>query len=251
MYIAQETKGLDIHCVNAKEVFGRWLKWEIPAFVVIEGKKVPCPYAGKRVDFIPTDEFKKHPFGGALRKLIKEIWYGLAYGKSAYGFATLVGADGRMIGERVAQAMLDALLDSVPGMRKWMQWVEAFVRKHHGIYSLGGRWCDLSQEMESGDEWQHRRAFRRAYNFPMQATAAEIIGVAMVRLWKCAEFAALLFKAFLQVHDELVTRGPTGNVEKAAPILVGHMKGADANGTKLIVDLQVSYGTGYNYFEAK
>jgi DNA polymerase I-like protein with 3'-5' exonuclease and polymerase domains len=251
MYIAQETKGLDIHCANAREVFGKWLGWVVPDYVVIERRRVACPYAGKRVDRIPIEEFKAHPYGGILRKLIKEIWYGLAYGKSAYGFATLIGADGKMIGERQALAMLNALLDAVPGMRKWMRWVEAFVRKHGGIYSLGGRWCDLSHLLETGDEWAIKAAYRKAYNFPMQATAADIMGCAMVSVTRCLEFIETLFRIFLQVHDELVTRGPERNADKAEGLLVRHMKNATANGTKLIVDLQVGSGRGYNYFDAK
>lgn len=251
MYIAQETKGEDLHCKNAREVFGKWLKWTVPEYVIAEGQKVKCPYAGRTVDYIPLHEFKEHPFGKALRKIIKEIWYGLAYGKTVYGFALLTGADGRMIGEQLARAMLDALLDAVPGMRKWMRWVEAYVRKHGGIYSLGGRWCDLSQWMEAPEEWQWQKGFRKGYNFPMQATAAEIIGVAMVMVWKCLELARLEFKTILQVHDELVQRGPVCNGEEAEPILVKHMKNADANGTKLLVDLQVKASRAYNYFEAK
>jgi DNA polymerase I-like protein with 3'-5' exonuclease and polymerase domains len=251
MYVAQETKDLDIHCLTAREVFGKWLGWTVPDFVKIEGKKVPCPYAGKRADHIPTEEFKAHPWGGILRKLIKEIRYGLAYGKSPYGFATLVGADGKMIGERVAGQMIDALLEAEPGQRKWMRWVEEFVRKHGGIYSLGGRWCDLSVFLESGDDWELKKAYRKAYNFPCQATAADIMATATVAVWQCQQFRATGFRTFLQVHDELVTRGPECNIEIADPLLVGHMKSATANGVPLIVPLQVKSGRGHNYFEAK
>ncbi len=52
----------DIHCENAKYVFGTHLGWTVPAFTNVEGKKVACAYAGKRVDAIPSDEFKKHPY---------------------------------------------------------------------------------------------------------------------------------------------------------------------------------------------
>lgn len=241
---------IDMHSNNARAVFGTWLKWVIPASVKVDGKPILCKYAGETVDAIPVAEFKSHPFGAVCRDLIKAIWYGLAYGKGAYGFSTLIGADGRPIGESTAQMMIDALLDAVPGMRRWFQWVEAFVREWHGIYSLGGRWCDLSLEM-AGDEWNHRRAFRRAYNFPMQATGAEIIGDAMVRLMRDAEFRELGFRICLQVHDELVARGPEQNLARAAEILVFHMTHATANGTPLMFPVQVSWGSGANYYEAK
>lgn len=242
---------VDMHSNNARSVFGKWLKWVIPASVKVDGKPILCPHAGETVDTIPVVEFKSHPFGAICRDLIKAIWYGLAYGKGAYGFSTLIGADGRPIGESVAQSMIDALLDSIPGMRRWFAWVEAFVREHHGIYSLGGRWCDLSEEMESGDEWLWKRAFRRAYNFPMQATGAEIIGDAMCRIRRCREFLELGYRICLQVHDELVARGPEKHLERATQLLVHHMTSATANGTPLMFAVQVSSGSGSTYYEAK
>lgn len=246
-----QARGEDMHSNNARNVFGTWLGWTVPPAVVIEGKPALCQYAGERVDAIPAAGFKKHPFGGRLRDNIKAIWYGLSYGKGAYGFSTLVGVDGKMIGEAVAGQMVDALLSSVPGMGCWFEWVEAFVKEHHGIYSLDGRWCDLSEEMSSSDEWMHKRAYRRAYNFPMQATGAGIIGDAMVRVSLCPRLRALGYRIVLQVHDELVTRGPLAHVEEAGEILRGHMVSATANGTKLMVPLQVSVGHGADYFEAK
>lgn len=244
-------RGVDMHSNNARDVFGTWLKWTVPDTVLFEGKHVKCPYAGKTAEWIPVEEFKKHPFGAYLRSMIKAIWYGLTYGKGAYGFSTLPGADGKPIGEELAGAMVGALLDAVPGMRKWFAWVEEFVRKWHGIYSLGGRWCDLSEEMLSKLEWMIRRAFRRAYNFPMQATGAEIIGDAMVRVGADVEWSALGFKVCLQVHDELVARGPKKRLARATEILTGHMLSATANGTKLLVPLQVGTGSGSNYYDAK
>jgi DNA polymerase I-like protein with 3'-5' exonuclease and polymerase domains len=237
-----QLKGADMHSNNAREVFGKWLRWTVPAGM---------PYAGKLANAIPVDELKKHPFGKVLRDMIKAIFYGLSYGAGAYKFGTMTGADGKEIGEKVAGQMIDALLSAVPGMRKWFVWVEEYVRKHHGVYSLGGRWCDLANEMESDNEWDHKRAFRRAYNFPCQATAAEIIGSAMLNVNACDELRDLGYRTMLQVHDELILRGPLENVKRAGELLTGCMKAATANGTRLLVNLQTSLGHGDNYSEAK
>lgn len=237
MYEDQDKNGknVDIHSNNARNVFGKWLGWKIPPHVVVEGKPILCKWAGETVDVIPVEEFKKHPYGKICRDLIKAVWYGLAYGKGAYGFSTLIGTDGQMIGEARAQEMIDALLDSVPAMRRWFEWVIEYVNEYHGIYSLDGRWCDLSIEMSTDDEWMHKRAYRRANNFPMQAAGAGIIGDAMVRVRSCKELASL---------------GPH-EFERAKVLLVGHMKSATANGTPLLVPLQVSVGHGVDYYEAK
>jgi DNA polymerase I-like protein with 3'-5' exonuclease and polymerase domains len=247
---------VDIHSNNARSVFGVWLGWTVPETITVKDKlgsnqEVRPKYAGQRVDKIPVTEFKEHPFGEILRDIVKAVWYGLAYGKGAYGFSTLVGADGKMLGEDRAQEMIDALLSAVPGMRNWFAWVDDYVKENHGIYSLGGRWCDLSLEMETGDEWKAKRAFRRAYNFPMQATGAEIIGDAMVRVMRDKVLRNLGFRTCLQVHDELVLRGPLVNVEEAKLRFGGHMRAATANGVTLMFQPEISIGHAPTYGEAK
>ena len=250
---------VDIHSNNAREVFGTWLKWVVPKRMLVKderGNKVEVTpeYAGCNVNQIPVAKFKKHPFGGLLREMIKAVWYGMAYGKREYGFQTLLGADGKPIGEKMALKMVNALLDAVPGMRRWDEWVTEFVREHHGIYSLGGRWCDLEREC-AGDcddrDWDFKRAVRRALNFPMQATGAEIIGDAMVRVLRDKVLRKLGFRTCLQVHDELVLRGPLDNVVEAQSRLVRHMREATANGTQLLVQVEVSSSYADSYDKAK
>lgn len=220
--------------------------------VTVEGKVVECRHAGQRVDAIPTEEFKKHPYGAVLRNMIKTVWYGLFYGKGAYGFSILPGPDGNPIGEKTAQRMLDGIEAAVPGPFNWQRWVRKYVDKNRGIYSLGGRWCPLYEETDdNAPDWLRSRAYRRAYNFPMQATGAEIIGDAMVRVGRDPELRRLGFRTCLQVHDELVVHGPLRTVERATEILKYHMVSATANGTSLLVPLQVSAGHGPNYYEAK
>ena len=233
----------DIHCENAKTVFGYYLGWTVP-----EG----MPYAGQRVDEIPTAEFKKHPYGELLRDMIKTVWYGLQYGKGAYGFSTLPGPDGKPIGEEVAQRMLDGIAKAVPGPFKWQEWCREYIRKYKGIYSLGGRWCPLGELLYDGaPEWMIARARRRAYNFPIQASAAELIGDAMVRVNSDPEMAATGFRICLQVHDELVMRGPEENWQRCGELLRKHMTSATCNGVPLLVPLQASVGHGANYYDAK
>jgi DNA polymerase I-like protein with 3'-5' exonuclease and polymerase domains len=242
---------VDLHSNNARNVFGTWLKWTVPPKMKVKGQEVEPKYAGQNVNQIPVNEFKEHPFGKRLRDMIKAIWYGLAYGKRGFGFQTLKGVDGKQIGLKMADKMVDALLDAVPGMRLWDEWVRDYVRDNHGIYSLGGRWCDLERECSTGDDWDFARAVRRALNFPMQATGAEIIGDAMVRLSRCPMWRDTGFRVCLQVHDELVARGPEVNVKEAQRILVGHMRSATANGTKLLFQVECSSSYALNYAECK
>lgn len=241
---ALEPGAPDFHSTNARRVFGELLGWRIPERFC----GVPC--LPGRVDVIPIDKVKEHPYTNHLRELSKEVLYGVFYGKRGYGFATLPNGDGGMVGEQRATEIVNALLDAIPALRKFEQWTESFVRRHAGVYSLDGRWCDLSLEM-AGDEWLQRRAIRRALNFPMQAAGAGIIGDAMVRASLCPELKALGYRLVLQVHDELVMEGPAESVATANEILRRHMTAATANGIALLVPLQVTVGHGPDYLSAK
>ncbi len=242
----------DIHVENAKWVFGKWLGWKVPKHCLKDGRLVNCTYAGERVDAIPSAEFKEHPFGAILRGLIKTVWYGLQYGKGPYGFSVLEGPDGKPIGEKVAAEMLAGIEQAVPPIFKWQRWCRDFVDKYRGIYSLGGRWCPLYEETEpNAPDWLRNRAYRRAYNFPMQATGAEIIGDAMLRLARCIEWIASEYRVFLQVHDELASKGLLAKLEMAARAKKRAMQSATANGTSLLVPLQVTVEYGPNYYDTQ
>jgi DNA polymerase-1 len=166
---------------------------------------------------VQPEEVKKHadPVVNWYRELIKAIWYGLQYGKGAWGFgSTLFNQDGSALGDEAAQKMIDALLDARPGVRLWQDWVWQFIQEHHGIPSLGGRWCDLTDLMR-GDEWRQKRAHRRALNFPEQAGAADLVGWAMHLVNTDEVLRQLGFSLILQIHDELVLEGPECNAEEA------------------------------------
>lgn len=242
----------DIHVVNAQTVFGQHLGWTVPELALVEGKKVACTLAGHNVRDIPVAQFKSHPHGAILRGMIKTTWYKIQYGGNAYGLSTMPGPDGKPIGEAAAQRMLDALEKAVPGPFKWQAWCRDFVDEWHGIYSLDGRWCSLDVESaDNAPDWLRARGYRRAYNFPMQAAGAGIIGDAMVRVGRDERWHATGFRVCLQVHDELVARGPLDNVGPAGERLKLNMESATANGVKLLVPLQVKVDHGPNYFDAK
>jgi DNA polymerase-1 len=166
---------------------------------------------------VEPEQIKKHadPVVNWFRELIKAVWYGLQYGKGAWGFgSTLFNTDGSPLGDEAAQKMIDALLDARPGVRLWQAWVWDYIVEHHGIPSLGGRWCDLSDLMR-GDEWRQKRAHRRALNFPEQAGAADLVGWAMHLVATDPILARLGFSLVLQIHDELVLEGPECNAAEA------------------------------------
>ena len=84
-------------------------------------------------------------------------------------------------------------------------------------------------------------------NPPIQGTAADIIKIAMIRVWKALRDAGLRSKLILQVHDELVIETYLEEEEQVRQILTEHMKSA----AELAVTLEIDLHTGMNWYEAK
>ena len=84
-------------------------------------------------------------------------------------------------------------------------------------------------------------------NSPIQGTAADIIKIAMIRVWKALKEAGLKSKLILQVHDELVIETFLDEEEQVRGIFSENMKEA----ADLAVTLEVDLHTGKNWYEAK
>lgn len=224
----------DIHAVNARMVFGRYLGWT---------------RHGRRVEEFPLECFKDdaYPDLVQLRQDIKAVWYGLMYGKSAFGFATSLRDDNdEPIGEKAAQAIVDAIFQAVPGVPRYQNFIADYVVEHHGVPGLGGAWCDLSALTKSGDKWDLKRAIRVAQNYPMQEGGARIIGRAMVDITDDPFLWDAGLRIERQVHDEFDMRIP-----ESAPIpsvidrISYHMTSYGLDSA-----LQVSIGVGTNWDNA-
>lgn len=222
----------DIHAVNARRVFTQ-LGWEVN---------------GRPVSAYSIEDFKEVKGCILLRKMIKAISYGIAYGKSVYGFSTsLHDASGNPIGEEKARAVYDAYMDAIPGIPRYHAWTWDFIKKYKGIVGLGGRWCDLRELME-GDEWQQKRAHRVAQNFPLQEGGAAVVGAAGVAIMKDETLRSAGLLAERQVHDEWNWRVPSGvNMPWLQTKIRRHM----ISSFPLTVPLQVTMGTGANWHDAK
>lgn len=227
--------GRDLHSENARLVFGRYLGWT---------------RHGRKVSEYPLEAFKDPslPDVVQLRQDIKAVWYGLMYGKSAYGFATsLRDANGQPIGEEAARRIIAALYEAVPGIPRYQAYVLEYIKEHHGIPGLSGAWCDLGELTRSGDKWKVARAHRIAQNYPMQEGGARVIGHAMVELGADTRLIEAGLKLERQIHDELDFRFPIGTDEVWLKGLVEkHMTSYPLHST-----LSVKMGIGENWDAAK
>ena len=93
------------------------------------------------------------------------------------------------------------------------------------------------------------RAFgeRVARNMPIQGTAADIIKIAMVRVYNRLKEEKMDAKLILQVHDELIVEAPENEIDKAAKILQEEME----NACQMKVRLRADVNTGKTWYDAK
>ena len=101
-------------------------------------------------------------------------------------------------------------------------------------------------ELASSNFMQRSFGERVAMNSPIQGTAADIIKIAMIRVWKKLRQAGFSSRLILQVHDELVIETRQEEVEQVRRILEESMKQA----AQLAVPLEVDLHTGENWYEA-
>ena len=102
-------------------------------------------------------------------------------------------------------------------------------------------------ELSSSVFMQRSFGERVAMNSPIQGTAADIIKIAMIRVWKALREAGLKSRLILQVHDELVIETALEEEEQVREILTKNMKAA----ADLAVTLEIDLHTGENWYEAK
>lgn len=190
-------------------------------------------YVGSKVFDVGIDEVTPE-----LRRRVKAMSYGLAYGLSSFGLAAQLD-----IPQREAKSIMDSYFERFGGVKTYLQSVVEEARKDGYTSTLFGRRRYLP-ELTSTNRIARENAERAALNAPIQGTAADIIKVAMVRVDR--RLKDLKSRVLLQVHDELVVEVAPGELDEVAAILREEMDGA----ITLRVPLEVSTGHGSNWDEA-
>ena len=133
-----------------------------------------------------------------LRRRVKAVSYGLAYGQSAYGLANGLG-----ITNAEATRMMDDYFARFGGVRDYLHAVVDEAR-NTGYTETAARPPPLPPGSDLDNAPRRQMAERMALNAPIQGSAADIIKVAMLRVEKALGEAGLRSRLLLQVHDELV-----------------------------------------------
>jgi DNA polymerase-1 len=175
------------------------------------------------------------------RRRAKVINFGIVYGLSAFGLSQRLG-----ISREDAQAFIDAYFKRYQGVRAWLDKTLEEVRHQKYSRTLFGRIRPIP-DINSKDSNLRHFAERTAVNSPIQGTAADIIKIAMIRVYNALRDNGLSSKILLQVHDELVLEAPEAEVEQTCVMVKEEMEGA----ARLVVPLKVDLNVAGNWMDMK
>ena len=186
-------------------------------------------------------------FGAALdevspemRRKAKAVNFGIAYGMSAFGLAERLN-----IPRTEAADIIRQYFTRYPGIRKYMDKTIEFAREHGYVETMMHRRRYL-RDINSGNANVRGFAERNAINAPIQGTAADMIKIAMIRIFQEFENRKLKSKMIMQVHDELVFDTPKVEVKEVKSILLDKMPGAIPLDVPVVIDMN----NGDNWLEA-
>ena len=172
-----------------------------------------------------------------MRRQIKAMSYGLAYGLSAYGLAQQLD-----LSPTDAAVLMNNYFERFGGIQSYLKSVVATAAKKGYTETILGRRRYLP---DLTDENRARReiAERAALNAPIQGSAADIIKLAMLNAAKAIEESGMKSRLLLQVHDELIFEVAKGESEKLSELVRREMGSA----YKLSVPLDVNIGIGQSW----
>ena len=189
-------------------------------------------FVGARAFGVPIEEVTAE-----LRRRVKAMSYGLAYGLSAFGLAAQLG-----ISAEEAREQMEAYFTRFGGVRDYLREVVEVARKDGYTSTLFGRRRYLP-DLTSDNRQRREVAERAALNAPIQGSAADIIKVAMLGVQRALASAGLRSRMLLQVHDELVLEVVGSERETVEELVRVEMGSA----YPLDVPLEVSVGTGHSW----
>ena len=199
-------EGLDVHTATASRVYG-----------------------------VPVDQVSKD-----MRRHAKTVNFGIIYGISAFGLSERL-----KIPRREAAEIIQNYFGKYPGIHQYMEKTIEFAREHGYVETILGRRRYLS-DIRSANGVVRAYAERNAINAPIQGSSADMIKIAMIRIFDEMQRRNMKSKMILQVHDELVFDTYKEEVEALKLLVDDKMKNALTLDVPVVVDIN----TGNNWLEA-
>ncbi|MFI6940886.1 DNA polymerase I [Streptomyces sp. NPDC050418] len=183
---------------------------------------------------------EKSAVDAEMRRKIKAMSYGLAYGLSAFGLSQQLNIEA---GE--ARGLMDTYFERFGGVRDYLRRVVDEARATGYTATMLGRRRYLP-DLNSDNRQRREAAERMALNAPIQGTAADIVKIAMLNVDKALQAEHLTSRLLLQVHDEVVLEIAPGEREQVEELVRREM----ASAVSLRAPLDVSVGVGTDWESA-
>ncbi len=176
-----------------------------------------------------------------MRSCAKAINFGIVYGIGAFSLAKDLN-----ITVKQADSFIKSYFTNFPGIKSYLDKTVEKAKEDGFVRTLYGRKRNLP-ELKNSNFNVRSLGERMAMNTPIQGTAADIIKLAMVRVYSRFKSENLCAKLILQVHDELIVECPKDEVDIAKAILSDEMRGA----ASLLVPLVADVNTADTWYDAK
>ena len=189
-----------------------------------------------QVFLVPYDEVTD-----LQRRNAKAVNFGIVYGISSFGLSQDLS-----ITRKEAAEYIEKYFETYPSIKVFLDRMVDEGKEKGYVSTMFGRRRPIP-ELKSGNFMQRSFGERVAMNSPIQGTAADIIKIAMNRVYARIIREGLKSRLVLQVHDELLIETKKDEVDAVSRILEEEMKGA----AQLAVELEIDMHQGESWYEAK
>ena len=192
--------------------------------------------AASKVFKTPIDQVTKEQRSNA-----KAVNFGIVYGISDFGLGEQLG-----ISRKLAKKYIDEYLTEYSGIKEFMENITEVAKEKGYVETLFHRRRYIP-ELKSKNYMVRQFGNRAAMNTPIQGTAADIMKIAMIKVYNALKENNLKAKIVLQVHDEMMIEAPEEEIEKVKEILTNSMQSAAKLKVPLIADVSVAK----NWYDCK
>jgi DNA polymerase-1 len=176
------------------------------------------------------------------RRVAKMTNFAISYGVTGFGLS-----ERTELSPEEAGVFIETYFETYPKIKEYIDGTRERAQEQGYVETLLGRRRYFPELGTTARVHRNVReqAYRMAINAPIQGTAADILKVAMNRLWQALQISSLQSRMILQVHDELVLEVPEDEMDQVARLVVETMEGAYDLDAPLKVDAKV----GHNWLE--
>ena len=175
------------------------------------------------------------------RRNAKAVNFGIVYGISSFGLS-----QGLSISRKEAAQYIEAYFRTYPGIKAFLDKLVSDAKKNGYAQTMYGRRRPVP-ELKSSNFMQRSFGERVAMNSPIQGTAADIIKIAMIRVWEALSREKLSSRLILQIHDELLVEAVPEEAQRVEALLAEEMSAA----ASLRVALETDVHSGSDWYMAK